>query len=156
MPSSVKGYVIHAVRSVLVVGGIALVAGTLYVLLSISPGPPDGDGFVTGMAYLVWGVILVVSLGVTGLGFVLPAVLGADDPLGFNASQLWLLKVAGVLLVGGFLFNVGVTLAVGIELGLILWLGTVVLGVFGVFTALAWRLGEVISGRLGRVTDGGA
>lgn len=144
MPSTFEGYVLGAIRFVLVVGGIVFAVGSIYAVLTIPPPPPDSDGFATGMAYLVGGVILVVSLGVTGLGVTLPAMLGTDDPLGFNDYQRWILKIGGVFFVGGFLVNVVVALALGLETGLILWFGTILVGVLAVCLALAWRLGEVL------------
>lgn len=156
MASSVKAHAISAVRLVLVVGGTVLVAATLRALLSIPPAPPDGDGFVTGMAYVVWGVVLVVSFAVAGLGVVLPAVLGADDSLGFGDAQRSLLKLAGGLLVGGFLLGVILTLAVAVEVGVLLWIAATLLGVLGISVALAWRLAEAIRDRPVRAGGGDA
>ena len=143
MPSSLRGYVLGAVRFALVAGGTVVAGAVLYSLLTLPPEPPGGEGFVTGLAYVFGGFIVVFALGAAGLGVVLPTVLGADDPLGFGRYQRGLLKVAGGCFVGGFLVGAALALAVAFQAGLFFWLTAILLGVLAVCVVVAWRLGEV-------------
>ncbi|MGM0592447.1 MAG: hypothetical protein ACQETI_12640 [Halobacteriota archaeon] len=153
MPSTVGGYALGVVRFVLVAAGAVLSVGTIYTLVTIPPAPPGSDGFVTGMAYLFGGIILVLSLGATGLGIALPTLVGANDPLGFNRYQRGILKVASVCFVGGFLAAVVVAVASRFELGMFVLFAGIVFGVFAVCIALAWRLGEAGWAAIGRASS---
>ena len=88
MPSPLKRYALNGVRLVLVVVGLAVAIGTIQALVSMPEPPPDSDGFAHGMAYFFGGLFVVLALGATGLGVALPAILGAEDPLGFANNLL--------------------------------------------------------------------
>lgn len=153
MPSSVTGYALSAARCILIVGGIVFTGGTIYALITIPPAPPNSEGFATGMAYLFGGVILILSLGATGLGFALPTIVGADDPLEFNRYQRWILKGAGAFFVGGFFVGVAAAIGVGFSFGLLVWFATILLGAITVCFALVWRVGEVTRDTLARAGE---
>lgn len=152
MSSTFGRYGLRGIRLVLVVAGAGCGVVAIRALVTIPPAPPGSDGFVTGGAYLLWGALSVLSLGVAGFGVALPTFLGADDALGFNRHQRGLLKVAGWTLTGGLLAG-GVGLAANSFFGMLLSLVVVLLGVLGVCSALAWRLVEVVQRRLRRAVD---
>jgi hypothetical protein len=153
MPSTLRGYVLTAIQAVLVVGGGVTSVLLLYSLATIPPAPPGSDGFVTGAAYLWGGVVLVCTLGVTGVGFVLPTVFGADGLFGFHRYQQTVLKAAGACFVGGFLLAVVVTITADFLLAVLVFFLAVLLGFLGVAVALGWRLSEVVLDKLGRRSD---
>ncbi|SDM48056.1 hypothetical protein SAMN04487949_1806 [Halogranum gelatinilyticum] len=143
MPSTPKDYVLTAIQVLLVtVGGGASVL-LVYSLATLPPAPPGSDGFVTGGAYLWGGVALVLTLGITGVGIVLPAVFGGDDLFGFGEHQRLLLKAAAACFGGGFVVAAGVAVAVDFLVGVLVFFLAVLLGFLGVGSALCWRLGEI-------------
>lgn len=144
MPSSVRDYLVLALRVVLVGGGGLVAVGAGVELATIPPAPPESEGFVTGLAYIFGGVILVVALGVAALGVALPSMLGVDDGLGFGRWQRLALKGAGALLGGGFLVAVGLAATVGFQFGAFAFLVAVAVGVLVVVGTVGWRLGEVL------------
>ena len=148
--------VLTAVRAVLAVAGVGVAALTVRALASMPPPPPGSDGFAHGMAGLVGGLVIVLSLGVAALGVALPALVGRDDPLGFNRWQRLGLKAAGALVVGGLAVGLVLGFVVGLQWGLVLWLGLVVLATLGVGAVLAWRLGEAVVALAARTLRGEA
>jgi hypothetical protein len=148
MPSTAREYAVRALRAVLVGGGLLFAVGVAYTLLTLEQPPPGSDGFVTGLAYVFGGAVLLLALGATGLGVALPSILGTDDALGFGRSQRLVLKAAGVLFVGGFLVGVGVAATVGFQFGLLSWFVAIVFGVLAVGVALGWRLVEAVVSRV--------
>lgn len=143
-----------AVRLVLVVAGVGVAVLTVQALASMPPPPPDSDGFAHGMAGLVGGLVLVVSLGLAALGVALPALVGRDDPLGFNRWQRLGLRAAGGLVVGGLALGLALGFVVGLQWGLLLWLGLVVVATLAVGAVLAWRLGEAVVRLAARAVGG--
>ncbi|MFB6123012.1 MAG: hypothetical protein ABEJ78_06105 [Haloferacaceae archaeon] len=156
MPATYRDYALRIVRAVLVGGGALVSAGAVYALATVPQPPPGSDGFATGMAYIVGSVVLVLALGATGLGVALPSMLGADDAAGFGPSQRLVLKGAGACFLGGLLVGVVVAAVVGFQFGLLAWFLAILLGVGGVGVALAWRLVEVVVGRVRRAGEGTA
>lgn len=144
MPSSLRAHALPAVRAVLVGGGLLIAGATVYQLATMPPAPPDSDGFVTGLAYLFGSIIFVLAVGASSLGVVLPTVVGAGDPLGFNRWQRLLLKAAAGLVGGGFLLGLAFGLATELQYGLFLWLATIVLGVLVVSVTVGWRAVEAL------------
>ena len=141
MPSTKLSALVTAVRVAFVIAGVG-VAATTVVWLAQMP-PPRGDGFATGMAAILGGLLIVASLGVAAVSVALPSVLGLDDPLGFGRYQRPALKAAGVLLVGGLV--VGLTLGYLGRLaeGLVLLVLCVVLAAVVAAATLAWRVAEL-------------
>lgn len=160
MPATFARYGVRGVRLALVVVGLGLAAVAGRALVAASSAG-DGDGFVTAGAVLLWGSLVVLSLGVAGVGVALPAVLGATDSLGggigFDGRQRRFLRAAGLTVGGGVAVGVA---GVGANsfVGILLSLGVILLGVLGVCSAVAWRLGGAVLRRLGgdeRHTDDG-
>lgn len=141
------------VRGSLVAVGIVFAGVSIRALVALQSTSSGGDGFLTGGAYLLWGALVVLSLGAAGLGVALPSVFGGDDSLGFGRQQRRVLRIAGSTLVLGALAG-----AAGVFLnsffGILSSLLVLLLGVLGVCTALVWRLGEALRRRIGR-PDGG-
>ena len=150
MPSNRLSALVTAVRVALAVAGVGVAAATTFELATMPPPPPGSDGFVHGMAAIVGSVVIVLGLGLAALSVVLPALLGRDDPLGFNRYQRLALKAAGVLVVGGFVVGLAFGLLTILPFGVLLWLAFVALAALVVAATLAWRLGEVLVGRLSR------
>jgi hypothetical protein len=144
MPSTVTDYLLTAVQVLLVVGGGGASVLLVYSLATLPPAPPGSDGFVTGGAYLWGGVVLVFTLGITGVGFVLPTVFGGDDLFGFGEYQRLLLKAAAVCFGGGFVVAAVVAVTVEFLVGVLLLFLVLLLGFLGVGGALSWRLAEVV------------
>lgn len=147
MPSTVRSYALLAVRVVLVSGGLLGAALTVYTLATMPPAEPD-EGFVTGLAYFFGSIIFVLAAGAASLGVVLPTLVGADDPIGFNRWQRLLLKAAATLVGGGFLLGLAYGLATELQYGFFLWLATIALGVVLVCVAVGWRVVEAVVGAL--------
>jgi len=154
MPSRTVSKAITAVRALLVAAGVAVAALTVLKLATMPPPPPDSDGFAHGMAALVGGLVIAVSLGVAAVSVVLPSLLGRADPLGFNRWQRRVLQAAGLLVVGGLVVSLAYGLLTDLLLAGVLWFGLVVVAILGVAVTLAWRLGEVIVARLSGATAG--
>ena len=154
MPSNRLSTLVTAVRVVLVFLGVGVAAATVYELASMPP-PPDGDGFAHGMAALVGGLIIIASLGVAAVSVALPAVLGRDDPLGFNRYQRLALKGVGVLLGGGFVVGLVLGFLGHLLDGLVLWFVSVMLAAVVVGATLVWRLAAAVVGRLRPPRTGG-
>jgi hypothetical protein len=155
MPSDWKSALLAAVRVALAVGGVGVAAATVLYLASMPPPPPESDGFAHGMAAIIGGIILVLSLGVAAVSVILPTVLGRDDPLGFNRWQRLALKAAGVLVGGGFAVALAVGSVTNLSEGAFLWLAFVALAAAVACATLVWRLGEVLARLLSRaVSDG--
>lgn len=152
MPSDRKSVLLMAVRVALVVGvGIAAAA-----VLELAAMPlPRGDGFAHGMAAIIGGAVIVLTLGLAAIGVGLPAVLGFDDPLGFNRWQRLALKGAGVPMGGGI-----VVLAYGVVTnlgsGIVLGLGSVALAICVVCATLVWRFVAVFVRLLFRAVGAGS
>lgn len=144
-----------AVRAALFVVGVGVAAATVYQLATMPPPPPGSDGFAHGMAAIVGSVVIVLSLGLATVSVVLPALLGRADPLGFGRHQRLALKVAGVLVVGGFVVGVTFGLLTILPFGVLVWLAFVALAACVVVVTLAWRLGEVLVRRLRPPRTGG-
>jgi len=155
MPSETVSKAITAVRALLVAAGVVVAALTVFKLVSMPP-PPDSDGFAHGMAGLVGGVVIAVSLGVAAVSVVLPSLLGRGDPLGFNRLQRRVLQAAGLLVVGGFVVSLAYGVLTDLLLAGVLWFGFVVIAILGVGATLVWRLGEVVVARLSGGVDGPA
>ncbi|WP_276302293.1 hypothetical protein [Halorussus lipolyticus] len=152
MPSSAKSVLVTAVRVVFVGLGVGIAALTALELASMPPPPPESDGFAHGMAGLFGGLIILVTLGLAAVGVSLPALLGFDDPLGFDYRQRLVLKVSGVLVVGGLVAGLTYVLLAGFRYGVLVWFGLVVLASLAACATLVWRLGEalvVLVSRLG-------
>ena len=156
MPSSRLSGLLTAVRIVLVVLGVGVAAATVYQLATMPPPPPDGDGVAHGMAALVGGLLIVASLGVAAVSVALPAVLGLDDPLGFNRYQRLALKGAGVLGGGGFVFGLVSGYLARVSDGLVILVLSVVFAAVVAGATLVWRLAEVLVRRLSRSGGEGA
>lgn len=104
--------------------------------------PPESDGFAHGMAAVIGGAIILLSLGPATLLIVTPTVLGREDPLGFNRRQRIALKAAGGLV------GLGVIIALVAGLNGVVLLLALLLLAFGVVCAtLIWRFGEVVVDR---------
>ena len=156
MPSSKLSTVLTAARAVLFVVGVGVAGATAFELATMPPPPPGGDGFAHGMAAIFGGLILVASLGVAAVSVVLPAVLGRDDPLGFDRYQRLALKAAGVLVGGGFVVGPASGFLGRLSEGLVLLVLFVTLGAVVAGATLLWRLGEVLAKRLSRARGEGA
>jgi len=154
MPSETVSKAITAVRALLVAAGVVVAALTVLELVSMPPPPPDSDGFAHGMAGLVGGVVIAVSLGVAAVSVVLPSLLGRGDPLGFNRLQRRVLQAAGLLVVGGFALSLAYGVLTDLLLAGVLWFGFVVIAILGVGATLVWRLGEVVVAHLSGAADG--
>ena len=133
---------ISAVRLVVVVLAIGVTAWTGWFLASMPPPPPDSDGFAHGMAAALGGGVVLVSLGLGTLGIIAPAVLGVEDPLGFDRWQRRAFQAVAVLLALGV---VGALVA-GLE-GLVALLSLLVVGFGVVCVVLLWRLVEHVAER---------
>lgn len=147
--------VLTAVRAVIVGAGLLVTALTVQWLATMPPPPPDSDGFAHGMAGLFGGVIIIMSLGASAFGVALPAVIGQEDPLGFNRRQRLVLQVAGIVIGGGIVVGLGSGLVTPLQYGIILWLGLVILAVLLVCAVLVWRLAEAVVQRLSRTRGPG-
>lgn len=146
VPATITRYVLATIRVGLVAVGAGLGLLSLVTLVTIPPA--TGDGFVTGGAYLVWGMLTVVGFGVCGIGIALPVVVGMPDSLGFSTGQRTLLKGAVVAVAGGLVgFVAGV--ATNSFLAMVLALLVVVGGIAGVATGMLWRLGSALVARAG-------
>lgn len=149
MPSSWKSGLLTALRVVLVAAGVSVAAATVLELASMPP--PRGDGFAHGMAAIVGGVIIFLSLGVASVAVILPTLLGRDDPLGFDRWQRRALKGAGVLIAGGFVVGLAYGVVTNLPLGFFHWLLFVAMAAVVVGATLVWRLAEVVVGLLSRI-----
>jgi hypothetical protein len=153
--STLAGYLLLAARAGFVTVGVGAAVLSAFSLATMPPEPPGSDGFVSGGALLVWGALLVLSLGLAGFGVALPSLVGAGDALGFDRLQRWTLAAAGGTLVAGA--GLGVAgLHANSFVSMVVALLVVALGVFGVCVVLAWRLGEATWARLGVGDDGGS
>lgn len=144
MPAAVSRYALLIGRGVFVVVGLGLLAIASYALVQNATTPARGDGFVTGLAWLVWTAVAVVALGVAGLGAALPALLGGGG-LTTGQRRLLLAGGAGILLgflggLAGFVFNSFVAFVLA---GL-----TILLGVGLVCTVFVWRFGDAVHARM--------
>lgn len=146
--SSKRAAVLTAVRAGFAVAGVGVAVATAVWLATMPPPPPESDGFAHGMAIIFGSVIILSSLVVATVSIVLPAVLGRDDPLGFNRWQRLALRGAGALVGGGFVLGIVYGYVTIPPFGVLLWLGFVVLAAVVVGATLAWRLGETFLGRL--------
>ncbi|WP_135822220.1 hypothetical protein [Halostella litorea] len=144
MPSGTDETLVAAARLLLVGAGVAVAALTVEALVTMPPPPPDSDGFAHGMAAIFGSVVIVLSLGVAAVGVVLPTVLGRDDRLGFGRRQRLALKGAAVLIGGGLVAALAVGAVGGLQYGILLWLGLVVLAVLVVGATLVWRAVEAV------------
>lgn len=143
MTADNRQYVLTAIRGVLVLSGVIVTVGVLYSFSTMPEPSQSGDGFVQGLAYLFGSVVFFLALGGAGLGIVLPSLLDADDTLQFDHWQRRCLQGAGVLFLGGFVVGLATGLLTQLQLGLLLWLVAIVIGVFVVSCVLVWRLFEV-------------
>ncbi|WP_158058562.1 hypothetical protein [Halorussus halophilus] len=155
MPSNWRSTLLAAVRVVFVVTGVGVTAMTVHTLVTMPPPPPESDGFAHGMAAIIGGLLIVLMLGLAAVGVSLPALLGRDDPLGFNEYQRLALKGAGVLIGGGLAVGLLLGFVVGLQYGIILWFGLVVLAICVVFATLVWRLVEALVRLLSRTLQEG-
>lgn len=153
MPSSTKSALLTVVRVVLVGVGVGVAAMTVLRLAAMPPPPPDSDGFAHGMAGIIGGVIIVLTLGLAAVGVSLPALLGRDDRLGFNRWQRIALQGAGGLIGGGVVVGLAYGFITELQYGIILWLGLVALATCVVCATLVWRLVEVLVGLLHRIVS---
>lgn len=144
MPSRRTTRFLTAVRLGVVVAGLLVAGWTVLRLLSMPPPPPDSDGFAHGMAGLIGGLLVLVSLGVAAVAVILPSLLDRTDPLGFDRRQRQLLRAAGVLLVGGLLVALAWGLVSGLLAGVMLWFVLVVVAALVVVLTLLWRVTEVV------------
>lgn len=144
MPSRRTTRFLTALRLGLVVAGLMVAVWTVLRLLSMPPPPPDSDGFAHGMAGLIGGFLVLVSLGVAAVAVILPSLLDRADPLGFGRRQRQILRGAGVLLIGGLLVALAWGLVSGLLAGVMLWFGLVVLAALVAAVTLLWRLSEVV------------
>ncbi|WP_115863175.1 hypothetical protein [Halorussus litoreus] len=151
MPSRTISALLAAVRVVFVVAGLGIAVATVLQLASMPPPPPESDGFAHGMAGLIGGVIIVLTLGLAAVGVSLPSLLGREDRLGFNPWQRFALKGAGVLIGGGLVAGLAVGLLTELQFGVIFWLGLVFLATGVVCATLVWRLSEALVRLLARV-----
>lgn len=154
MPSSRSVRLLTVVRVVLVGLAVGVAATTVFHLASMPPPPPDSDGFAHGMAAIVGGGILVLSLGLATTCVVLPTVLGRDDPIGFDRRQRLTLKGAGALIGGGVVVGVAYGFVTAAPFGVLLWLVFLVLAALIVGVTLVWRLVAVVVGRVSRTVGG--
>jgi hypothetical protein len=67
MSATVRSHVVLGVRAVPVGGGGAVAAAVAYGLATIPSPPPGSDGFVSGLAYIFGGVLVVLALGTAAL-----------------------------------------------------------------------------------------
>jgi hypothetical protein len=154
MPSSVKSALVAAVRVVFVCVGVGVAAATVFILTSMPPPPPESDGFAQGMAAIIGGIIIVLTLGLAAVGVSLPALLGRDDRLGFNRYQRLALKGAGILIGGGIVVGLAYGFATQLQYGIVLWLGLVALATAVVCATLVWRLVEALVRLVSRAVSG--
>lgn len=153
MPSTLREYAVLAVRFLLVGGGLLVAGGTVYGLATMPPAPPNGDGFVEGLAYLFGSMIVALGLGAATVGLVLPTALGADDPIGFGRGQRLLLKGAGLVVGGGFLVALAVGIYTELQFGLLLWLALLPIAAVVAALAVIWRGLEALVGVARRAAD---
>ncbi|WP_128477924.1 hypothetical protein [Halorussus pelagicus] len=144
MPSNVKSTLVAAVRVVLVCVGVGVAAATVFTVASMPPPPPESDGFAHGMAAIIGGIVVVLTLGLAAVGVSLPALLGRDDRLRFNRWQRLALKGAGVLIGGGIAVGLAFGVVTQLQYGIVLWLGLVALATVVVCATLVWRVTEVV------------
>jgi hypothetical protein len=150
MPSSKTAALLTAVRVVLVAAGVVIATATVLELAAMPPPPPDSDGFAHGMAAIIGGTIIVLTLGIAAVGVILPTLLGRQDPLGFGERQRLALKGSGALIGGGIVVGLIYGLVTELQYGIVLWFGFVLLAVCVVCATLAWRLAEVFVRLLAR------
>jgi len=147
MSFPVRRYVLLTARGSLVLVGLGLLGVAGYALLQNATTPAQGDGFVTGLAWLVWTGVAVVAVGIAGLGAALPALLGVDGGDGLSRGQKRFLLLGGAVILLGFLVGLaGFVLnsfAAFVLAGL-----TIPLGVGVVCTAFVWRVGEAVHARM--------
>jgi hypothetical protein len=156
MPSNKTAVLLTGFRVVLLGAGITVAAATVLELAAMPPPPPESDGFAHGMAAIIGGTIILLSLGLAAIGVVLPTLLGRDDPLGFGGRQRFALKGAGRLIGGGILVGLAYGFVTELQYGIILWFGFVAIAVCVVCATLAWRLAEALVGLLQRALGRGA
>ena len=154
MSSKRTATLLTAVRVVLVVAGVGIATATVLKLAAMPPPPPDSDGFAHGMAAMIGGIIIVLTLGVAAVGVALPTLLGREDPLGFGGRQRLALKVSGALIGGGIVVALAYGLVTKLQNGIVLWFGFVLLAVCVVSATLVWRLVEVLVRLLARTLRG--
>jgi hypothetical protein len=147
MPPSARRYALLVVRGSLVLAGLGLLGVALYALVENATTPARGDGFVTGLAWLVWTGVAVVAVGVAGLGGALPALLGVDGGDGLTTGQRRLLLGGGVVVLLGFLVGLA-GFVLNSFVAFVLAALTIPLGVGLVCTAFVWRIGEAIHARV--------
>lgn len=121
-----------------IIGGVVTVL-TVLKLVSIPPPPPDSDGFGHGMAAILGGGIIFLSLSLATMSIILPTLLGRDDPLGFNRWQRLALKGAGGLI------GLGLVIVLVMDLnGVVLLLALLMVAFSVVCVILAWRGFEIV------------
>lgn len=142
MTSLTKANLVAAMQIGIVVIGGGIAAVTVGRLLAMPPPPPESDGFAHGMAGIVGGVIILVSLGLATIGVILPTLLGRDDALGFTRWQRLGVKSAGGMI------GIGLIIAVvgGLQ-GVVLLLALLVLAYVTVCLMLIWRGIDVVTDR---------
>ena len=155
MLSNRRSVLLTAVRVVLVGVGVGIAAMTVFSLATMPPPPPESDGFAHGMAAIIGGMIIILTLGLAAVGVSLPALLGQDDCLGFNHWQRLALKGAGVMIGGGFVVGLALGFITGLQYGIILWLGFVALATFVVCATVIWRFTELLLRLLYRTVSEG-
>ncbi len=126
-----------AIRIGVVILAAGITIATVLYMASMPPPPPESDGFAHGMAAIIGGGIILISLGLAILTIITPTLLGRGDPMGFTHRQRLGLKAAGGLV------GLGVIIAIVTGLnGVVVLLALLGLAFSVVCAILIWRFGE--------------
>jgi hypothetical protein len=128
--------------------GFVVVGFALVGAWSVPPSPPDSEGFVEGLAYIVLYAIGICGFVTGSLGLAIPP--GDGYGVQFNRWQRWLFVAAAATAVGSIavpLFGFGLSIGATTSLSLFLsaWFGLSVVAVCALLGGLGWRTAEVLA-----------
>lgn len=131
--------------------GLLGVALAVSQFLTLPPPPPDGDGFVEGLAVFFLYVIGFAGFVIAALGFAIPP--GDHVGIRFNRWQRRLLVGAAVCALGSVVaplaaWPVLASTSLGVDVVFGAWIGLSVVAVLALVGGLGWRAGEAVARRV--------
>lgn len=131
--------------------GLLVAALAIAQFLALEPAPPDGDGFVRGLAVLFLYVAGVAGFVVAALGFAVPP--GDGFGIRFNRTQRRLLVGAALAAFGSLVaplvaWPVMAATPLGFEGVVWSWVALTALAVLAFVGSLGWRAAEEVARRV--------